>query len=167
VFAVSIALGIAGIPWAARVRLGLTFSAAEVTMQVIGFYLGSGFQVIGRVAPYIGFAALAAVGGYIFAESYKEGESFNVHSPTGLLTTSLSISLDSLGIGFALPAVPLPLIPLIATVACTTVIFTFAGMAFGARLGEWIEKSAERVAGGMLIALAILFSVEHLMSARP
>ena len=135
-------------------------------MQVLGFYVGSGFQVIGRVAPYIGFTALAAVGCYMFVESYKEGQAFNVDSGAGLLTTSLSISLDSLGVGFALPAVPLPLVPLIATAAVTTVAFTFAGLTFGARLGEWIEKGAERIAGGVLIALAILFAVEHALNVK-
>lgn len=160
-FAVSIAVGISGIPWSSRVRLGLAFSAAEVTMQVVGFVLGSGFQVVGDVAPYIGFGALAAVGIYMIFESFKEGASFKVESKTGLVATSLSISLDSLGVGFALPGVPLPLAPLIATVACTTVAFTFAGFAFGARLGAWIEKGAERIAGGVLIALAVLFAAQH------
>lgn len=135
-------------------------------MQVAGFLLGSGFQIAGRVAPYIGFGALSAVGIYMIAGSYKEGESFQVDSRASLITTSLSISLDSLGVGFALPAVPLPLAPLVATVACTTVAFTFAGFAFGARLGEWIEKGAERIAGVVLIVLAVLFATEHALGAR-
>lgn len=135
-------------------------------MQLVGFWLGSSFQVIGKFAPYIGFGALAIVGGYMLMESYKEGESFRVDSHVGLLTTSLSISLDSLGVGFAIPAVPLPFPPLIATVACTTIVFTFAGLTFGARLGEWIEKSAERIAGIMLIVLAAIFVSEHMLNAH-
>jgi len=166
VFAISIALGIAGIPLARRIRLGLTFSAAEVLMQIIGFFVGSGFQVIGRVAPYIGFTALAAVGCYMLVESYKEGDSFNVDTGPGLVTTALSISLDSLGVGFAIPAVPLPIVPLIGTAAVTTVVFTFAGLAFGARLGAWIEKGAERIAGVVLIVLAIVFVVEHALNLK-
>jgi putative Mn2+ efflux pump MntP len=135
-------------------------------MQLIGFFLGSGFQVIGRFAPFIGFGALAVVGIYMLIESYKESGGFKVDSHVGLLTTSLSISLDSLGVGFAIPAVPLPFPPLIGTVACTTVLFTFAGLAFGSRLGEWIEKGAERIAGVVLVILAVVFATEHVLSGR-
>ena len=164
IFAVSIALGIAGLRADARIRIGLTFSAAEVTMMIIGYVVGSGFQVVGEVAPYIGFAVLIAVGVYMIVESYKEGAGFKVDSHAGLATTAMSVSLDSLGVGFALPAVRLPFPPLIATVACTTVVFTFAGLAFGARLGSWIEEGAERIAGAILIILGILFGVQHALS---
>jgi putative Mn2+ efflux pump MntP len=163
--AVSVAVGITGIPWSARFRLGLTFSFAEVAMQLIGFYVGSGFLLIGKIAPYVGFAALAGVGIYMVTESYKEGEGFRVDSHAGLAATAISISLDSLGVGFALPGVPLPLIPLISTVACTTIIFTFVGLTFGARLGSWLEKGAERIAGFVLFGLAVLFTAQHMLGA--
>jgi putative Mn2+ efflux pump MntP len=35
---------------------------------------------------------------------------------------------------------------------------------FGARLGERYEKGAERIAGVILILLAIMFMVEHLVA---
>jgi putative Mn2+ efflux pump MntP len=81
---------------------------------------------------------------------------------TGLLITSLPISLDSLGVGIALPAVGIPLSPLLITVSITTTIFTFVGLAFGAHLGERYEHGAERAAGAMLVMLATLFAVEQL-----
>lgn len=130
-------------------------------MQVVGFFLGASFQVIGSVAAFVGFAALAGVGVYMIVESFKPGESFRVDSSAGLATTALSISLDSLGVGFALPGVPLPLLPLIGTVACTTILATFSGLAFGRRLGTWLEKGAERAAGAILIILALVFTLQH------
>jgi putative Mn2+ efflux pump MntP len=72
----------------------------------------------------------------------------------------LSISLDSLGVGIALPAVALPLLPILVTVSITTTVFTFIGLAFGARLGRRYERGAERSAGAMLLALAALFAIE-------
>jgi putative Mn2+ efflux pump MntP len=130
-------------------------------MQVFGFFAGAGFQVIGQVAAYVGFAALAGVGVYMMIESFKVGESFKVDSRTGLVTTALSISFDSLGVGFALPGIPLPLAPLIATVACTTVVATFLGLTCGRRLGTRFESGAERAAGLILIGLALLFTLQH------
>jgi manganese efflux pump family protein len=167
VFAVSVAVGIAGVPWQARIRLGLAFSFSEVAMQLIGFFVGSRFLLIGAIAAYVGFAILAWVGIYMvsesYSESYKEGEGFRVDSNAGLVATSLSISMDSLGVGFALPGVPLPLIPLISTVACSTIVFTFIGLAFGSRLGARLGRGAERTAGFVLFALAVLFTAQHLL----
>jgi putative Mn2+ efflux pump MntP len=79
-----------------------------------------------------------------------------------LTLASLSISLDSLGVGFALPALHLPIVPLLSTVAVSTVCFTLAGLAFGAMLGHVFEKNAEKAAGIVLIALAVIFAVQQL-----
>jgi putative Mn2+ efflux pump MntP len=77
------------------------------------------------------------------------------------MAASLSISLDSLGIGFSLPGVPLPFAPLVATIAVSTVVFTIVGLAFGDRLGQRFEKGAERLAGAVLIVLALVFTLQH------
>lgn len=76
---------------------------------------------------------------------------------------ALSVSLDSLGVGIALPAAKIPLIPLLLTVSLTTTTFTFTGMAFGALLGERIERGAEGIAGAILVILAFVFTLEHLL----
>lgn len=49
---------------------------------------------------------------------------------------SLSISLDSLGVGIAVPALALPLLPLLVAVSITTTVFTLIGLSIGARLGK-------------------------------
>ena len=77
--------------------------------------------------------------------------------------TSLSISLDSLGVGIALPAAAIPLLPLLITLSITTTLFTFVGLAFGARLGEHYERNAERAAGILLIVIAVGFAMETLL----
>jgi manganese efflux pump family protein len=165
VLALSIAVGLTGIPWRSRIRLGAAFSTAEVVMQILGYALGSGVgQLLGMIAVYAGFAVLGLVGVYMIRESLVPGDEapFKVDTGWGLLAASASISLDSLGVGVALPGVPLPLLPLLGTVACSTVLFTFLGLAFGARLGARFEKGAERVAGIVLIGLAVLFTAEHI-----
>ena len=79
------------------------------------------------------------------------------------MLASLSISLDSLGVGIALPALAIPLLPLLITVSITTTIFTLIGLAFGARLGERYERNAERGAGAILVLLAGLFALERIL----
>jgi manganese efflux pump family protein len=164
VFALSIAIGIMQLPWSSRIRLGASFCAAEVIMQIIGYAIGTGAgHVIGTIADYAGFAILAAVGVFVVRESYgNENATFKVDSGWGLVAASASISLDSLGIGVSLPGVPLPLLPLLATVAVSTVIFTTVGLTFGAQLGSRYRQMAERLAGFVLIVLAIFFTAQHI-----
>jgi len=165
VLAVSVGVGVARLAWDASVRVGAAFASSEIIMQVVGYGLGTGAgKMIDEVASYAGFALLAVVGAFMIRSSMggdSEAE-FDATRGAGLLLTSLSISLDSLGVGFALPGVSIPLVPLLITVSISTVIFTFVGLEFGARLGERYEKGAERAAGIILIVLAVLFTIEHL-----
>lgn len=163
VLAVSIAVGVMRIPWRGRLRLGFAFSVAEVAMQLLGYLIGTGAgRVAGVIAIYVGFAVLAAVGVYIFRESFSDEPAFKPDSGWGLVAASASISLDSFGIGVSLPGVPLPLIPLLATVAVSTVLFTIVGLAFGEQLGRRYRRLALRVAGVVLTVLAVVFTVQHL-----
>jgi putative Mn2+ efflux pump MntP len=165
VLALSIAIGVMQSDRRTRLRLAIAFSVSEVVMQVVGYLIGAGVgNVIGAIAPYLGFAVLALVGAYIVRESYQGGEEKRIGADSGwgLILTCASISLDSLGIGVSLPGVPLPLIPLLATVAVSTVIFTTVGLAFGSLLGKRYETLAERTAGVVLVILAIVFTVQHL-----
>lgn len=164
VLALSIAVGIMQIAWGSRIRMGLAFSASEVLMQLAGYALGTSVgHVIGAIADYAGFAVLAAVGGFIVYESYEStGSKLRVDAGWGLLAVCASISLDSLGIGVSLPGVPLPLIPLLATVAVSTIVFTGVGLTFGSQLGARYKRIAERTAGVVLVALAVLFTIQHL-----
>lgn len=169
VLALSIAVGVMRIGWPARIRLGLAFSAAEVLMQIVGYSIGTGAgRVVGTAAIYVGFAILAGVGGFILYESFERRmPRFEPDSPLALLLASLSVSLDSLGVGMSLPGVPLPLLPLLATVAVSTIMFTAIGLAFGERLGRRYKRIAQRVAGVVLILLAIVFTGQHLAGWSP
>lgn len=165
VLALSVAIGIKEPPWRQRIRLGLAFASAEILMQIVGLLLGTGLgRIAGAIAGWIGLLVLAGIGVWILREGFAPDEehAFNVNTFAGLLLASLSISLDSLGIGFALPALRLPLVQLFATVAVSTACFTLAGLAFGAMLGHAFKKNAEKAAGIVLIVLAVIFAVQQL-----
>jgi putative Mn2+ efflux pump MntP len=167
VLAISVGVGVAQIAWKLRLRLGVVFTLAEILMQLTGYTLGTGAgRMLGAFATFAALALLALVGLQMIRSSFRleEAPSFNPAGGSGLLLIALSISLDSLGVGLALPAIGIPLTPLLITITITTSVFTFVGLAFGAKLGERYERGAERLAGGMLIALAILFLIEHLLT---
>ncbi len=166
VFAISVGVGITKAEWPTRIRLGAAFATAEITMQIVGYELGTGAgKLFGEIAEWAGFALLAAVGAFMIRESFKHSSepAFDLTRGVGLLVTSLSISLDSLGVGFALPAVGIALVPMLITVSITTSVFTFLGLAFGQRIGARYEDEAQRVAGAILLLLALIFTIQHLM----
>lgn len=164
VLALSTGIGVLGVPWNVRLRVGAAFASAEIAMQILGAAIGAGAgRIAGDVAAYVGFVLLAAIGGWIFWASFREDADLSekATSGLGLCLASASISLDSLGVGFTLPALRVPLVPLVGTVAITTLVFTFAGLRFGELLGKRFKQRAERAAGTVLVALAILFALEH------
>jgi putative Mn2+ efflux pump MntP len=167
VLAVSVGVGVARLAWDASVRVGVAFASSEILMQVVGYGLGTGAgKMVGETASYAGFLLLGLVGFFMLRGAVHDDveEQFDATRGAGLLLTSLSISLDSLGVGFALPGVSIPLVPLLITISISTTIFTFVGLEFGARLGQRYEKGAERAAGIILMLLAILFAVEHMVA---
>lgn len=168
VLAISVGVGVMQLALDARLRLGFAFAGAEITMQVVGYVLGAGAgKMLGEVATWLGLALLAFIGGVMIRSSlrHQSEPELDVTRGAGLLITSLSISLDSLGVGIALPAVGIPLLPMLITLSITTSLFTFTGLAFGARLGERYERGAERAAGTMLVVLAAMFAIEQLIRA--
>jgi putative Mn2+ efflux pump MntP len=167
VLALAIGIGISGVPWNVRFRVGAAFAAAEIGMQLLGIAIGTGAgHIVGDVAAYLGFGLLAFIGVYMLKESFGEHGpmSLKATSGWGLVAASASISLDSLGVGFSLPSLGVPLIPLFVTVACSTVAFTLTGLAFGNALGNRYRLGAERGCGLILIVLAILFTLQHVRS---
>ncbi len=169
VLAISVGVGVGRLTPGASLKLGFAFAGSEIAMQLLGYELGAGAgRALGNVAAYIGFALLGLIGLLMIRSSLRldSEPEFDVTRGSGLVTTALSVSLDSLGVGIALPGVSIPLVPLLITVSITTTSFTLVGLAFGARLGTRYESRAERAAGIMLAALAVLFTAEKLMAGQ-
>jgi len=166
VLALSVGVGVRRLGLGASFRVGAAFAVSEIAMQLIGYELGaSATQMLGEVANDVSLALLLLIGSLMIVKSfqYLPEATFDTAKGAGLLLASLSISLDSLGIGIAVPALGIPLVPLLITISVTTSAFTLIGLAFGARLGERYERDAERAAGAMLVLLAGSFALERLV----
>jgi putative Mn2+ efflux pump MntP len=166
VLALSVGIGVSRIAPRARLKIGAVFASAELIMQALGYLVGTGAGVLlGKIATAGSLVLLALIGAVMV---YKAGradhdQKFDLTRGPALLLAALSISLDSLGVGVALPALGIPLAPLLLTVSFTTTMFTLTGLSFGARLGERYETLAEVTAGSMLILLALFFAGTHLV----
>jgi putative Mn2+ efflux pump MntP len=162
VFAVSVGVGMRGNSTVQKIRIGSAFTVAEVTMVLIGAGLGSAAgRLFGDVAGYLGFAALVGVGIYMLIEARRESGSggLDLSKGWGLFLGALSISLDSLGIGFSIIYIGVPLVVSLIWVACTSALSTTLGLTLGRALGARAEASAAVWAGVILVLTGIVFAV--------
>ena len=158
-FAVSAALGVAGLSRVERIRLGIIMATFEALMPLVGLAAGS---LVGRAvagaADYVAVLVLLVAGGVMLRE--KEGE-----PPTDLarrrrgvaaLGLGLSVSLDELAIGFTIGLLGLPVLLVVTLIAAQAFLASQAGSSLGRRVGERLRERAEQIAGLVLIGLALV-----------
>jgi putative Mn2+ efflux pump MntP len=162
VFAVSVGVGMRGTDRALKIRIGAAFATAEVTMTLVGAALGHlAGSLLGAGAAYLGFTALVGVGAYMIYEARVHAEpgdrSFDLSRGWGLLLGALSISLDSLGIGFSILFIGVPLVLSLACIAVASVLSSTLGLALGRRIGAIGEETAALWSGIVLILTGLAF----------
>jgi manganese efflux pump family protein len=167
-FAVSAALGAAGLPARERLRVSLLMVGFEVTMPVAGLLLGSlagGF--IGGAADYLAIALLAGLGIWILRPAAGDAEEEKLGAlgrATGVaaIGLGLSISLDELAMGASLGLLQLPVVPALVLIGLQAVIASQLGLRLGSRLSERSRERSEKAAGAILLLLAAFLLVVHL-----
>lgn len=161
VFAVSIGVGMRGASTAVKVRIGIAFACAEVVMNLIGLAIGKAAgEIIGDFAGFIGFAALIGVGAFMVFEALRETEQrepVDFSRGWGLFIASLSISLDSLGIGFSILYIGVPLVLSLAVIFFVSICATGLGLTTGRALGRRVEEGAELFSGIILMLTGVGF----------
>jgi putative Mn2+ efflux pump MntP len=169
VFAVSVGVGMRGVGIALKVRIGAAFASAEIGMTLIGVLIGKlAGAYLGEAAAYLGFTALVLVGAYMVYETRQAGEGgtgFDLSRGWGLFLAALSISLDSLGIGFSILFIGVPLPVSLICIGVASVTSTTLGLTLGKALGKRAEESAGVWAGIVLIATGLGFGALHYFHA--
>lgn len=164
-FAISIAMGLSGVSKKHRIRNSLVFCAFETSMPLVGFFVGRGLtHTLGSNANILGATLLVLTGLYTIAQDlFTKGE--KEHVPTSinkLLIMGLSISIDSLIVGFSLGATKEPIAETVVIIGIFSVILSLIGMELGSRLKSSVERYSELFAGSILILVGILIGLKVL-----
>ncbi|HVC99634.1 MAG TPA: manganese efflux pump [Candidatus Dormibacteraeota bacterium] len=167
-FAVSAALGAAGLAGRDRLRVSLLMMGFEVGMPVVGLFLGrlaGGF--IGDGADYVAIAMLAGLGIWILRPGGDAGEEHKLASlgqATWLAATGmgLSISLDELAMGASLGLLHLPVVPALVLIGIQALVASQLGLRLGSRISERGRERSEKAAGVSLLLLAAFLLAVHL-----
>ena len=161
VFAVGVGVGMRGVPTIVKMRIGVAFASAEVSMNLIGAGVGKvAGELLGSVAGYIGFSALIGLGIFMIVQAVQEAEErrpIDMSRGWGLLVASLSISVDSLGIGFSILYIGVPLLLSLTVIFVVSIASTALGLWFGRVLGRTVEERAELFAGIILALTGVVF----------
>jgi len=173
-FAVSLGLGLGGLPRARWLRVGLLFACCEGVMPAVGLLIGQRLgAAFGEIATYGAAAILILVGALELREAVTKGDDGddddNIATrlaqpgapPSRLLLVGLSVSLDELAIGFTLGVLGVPLGLALVYIAVQAFAVTTLGLALGQRLGARIGERAEVVAGVVLMLLGIALIVSE------
>ena len=76
----------------------------------------------------------------------------------------LAISLDELAIGFSLGLLGLPVVVVVVWLGIQAFVAAQLGMRLGARIGEELRERGERLAGVVLIGMAVILVVLKLIN---
>jgi putative Mn2+ efflux pump MntP len=166
-FAASIAIGLAGVDRALRVRIACAFGLFEAAMPVIGLLLGRQLSgSLGAQAPLVGGLALALAGAYAIIQAIRSADeppATRAGAGAGrLLLLGAALSIDNLVVGFALGAYHSPLALGIALIAGVSVGLSLVGLELGARLGSSVEHSSQLLGGIVLVCVGAAIATQLL-----
>lgn len=157
-FAVSAALGVAGLSRRERWRLSLVMAGFEAVMPIVGFLIGGLIgQALGAVADYAAAAVLVVAGLLMLRDNDSEAGEALAQRMRGaaILGVGVSVSLDELAIGLAIGLLRLPLLTVALLIGAQALLASQLGVRLGARLGAQLRERAEQAAGGLLVVLGV------------
>ena len=144
----------------------LFFGAFQGLMPVIGYFVGSAFEVyINKYDHWIAFVLLVFIGIHMVYEALHEDEddvndSFSLKELTVL---AIATSIDALIIGVSFAALPNVNIAFSAsTIALITFTLSAVGVAIGNKFGSRFKSKAEIAGGVILVCIGTKVLIEHL-----
>jgi manganese efflux pump family protein len=162
-FALSAALGVAGLAKIDRLRVSLLFTVFEAGMPILGILVGLAIgRVIGAWAGYGGILFLLIAGALLLRpgqdEDAEERRLQLLAQARGLaiVDLGLSISVDELTVGLSAGLLAIPIALAVIWIAIQAFAAAQVGLRFGGRIGEEVRGRSEKLAGAALIAVALI-----------
>jgi putative Mn2+ efflux pump MntP len=180
-FALSTIIGMTPLPTRTRLRLALTFAAAEGIMPAVGLLLGLPLgNAIGAWSGYVAGALLCGMGTWLWWHERRDGGADDDDADAGkdevariaraatasgwsVLGLAMSVSLDELAVGFSFGVLRIPLVPALLLIALQALLVSVAGQYIGRRAGQKVGERAEQLAGPAFAVLGLWFIAAQLL----
>jgi manganese efflux pump family protein len=177
-FALSTIIGVTPLATRTRVRLALTFAAAEGLMPAVGLLLGLPLgNALGAWSGYLAGVLLCGLGAWMWwkehaerdedddAEGKREAAKITRAATAagwGILGLAVSISLDELAVGFSFGVLRVPLVPALVLIAFQALLASVAGQWTGRHMGQTLGERAEQLVGPAFGVLGLWFIAAQL-----
>jgi putative Mn2+ efflux pump MntP len=165
-FAVSIGLGVKKKEFDKYLafKVALFFGFFQAFMPLIGYLASLGVgSLIESIDHWVAFFLLTLIGGKMLYESFGENTEDEISIITNkvLLILAIATSIDAMAAGFTLNLLDYnPYISMVI-IGVITFIFSFIGIAIGAKSGSFLEDKAEKLGGIVLISIGLKILIEH------
>ncbi len=161
-FSLFIGVGMQGVDSYRTGQLTLTVGILHIILPLLGIFIGQTLgAVAGEFASYLGAILLIVLGAKMIYNEFTEDEeestgvSNQSNSTWQFVILPISVSLDSLSIGFSLGTFGVQkLLFITGTFGVVAAIMTLAGLVLGERIGHAIDKT-DLVGGAILIILGL------------
>jgi len=169
-FSVAVATGVLlGRPSGAAVfRMSFTFGFSQFAMPLLGWSAGRTIsRPIESFDHWVAFGLLLVVGGKMIVEAFREGGSDRAPAadPTRgwtLPMLAVATSIDALAVGLSLALLDAAILYPSIMIGVAAFAMTWAGMAFGGRIGSWLGRKVEIAGGLILIGIGVKILIDHL-----
>lgn len=174
-FAVSISNGIVlkKIEFKHALKFGLFFGIFQFIMPVIGWLCAKNFrEAIESFDHWIAFILLLIIGGKMFLESFKDeneniSDNKNILSFYNMTVLALATSIDALAVGVSFAFLNsekgLNIWQASLIIGIVAFVISYTGVYLGRKIGEFMQKNAERAGGIILIGIGVKILAEHLL----
>lgn len=160
-FSLGIGLGMNGLLAGPMARLSLLIGFFHVMMPLIGIGMGQVLSsMMKNIASILGGGMLLFLGTSMLIHVLKgeeEAKQAKIHTWTGILMFSISVSMDSLSAGFSLGLFQADIILALILFGSSGLFLAFFGWWLGKSVGGWIGQYGEILGGLILILLGSKF----------
>lgn len=144
--------------------IGVYFGFFQAIMPLIGYFLGSRFElVIDKLDHWIAFALLSITGGNMIYESVNE-EYKDINDSTDFKTMiilAISTSIDALTVGITFSFFKINLFLSASIIGIITFILSVIGVKIGNKFGDKLKNKAEFIGGVVLIIIGLKILLSH------
>lgn len=147
-------------------RLSWHFGLFQFLMTVIGWFGGAGISsFMSGINYWIAFGLLVFIGVNMIRQSGHPEDRTEGYDPTrgwSLIGLSVATSIDALAVGVSLSLIGMPILKPAVVIGVAALIMTFVGTMLGRHAGIRMGSWAERIGGGVLIAIGIRILIQYL-----
>lgn len=143
---------------------GLWFGGSQAIMPLVGYVLGTSFQVfVENIDHWIGFILLMVIGIQMIKESREEVKKLDASFAAKVMfPLAIADSIDALTAGVTFAFMEIYIVPAVLLIGVTTFVLSAFGVKIGSKFGERYKSKAEVLGGIILIIMGVFILLQDL-----